>query len=53
MKKLDSGKIITALALAIFALNLTEAYLNHKKEIADSISKLKTTLKKGEQIDGQ
>lgn len=52
MKKIKSEKIITALALAIFALQLTEAYLNHRDEIAGSITKLKSTLDKGEQIDG-
>ena len=39
-------KIISVMSLAIFALLLAEAYLNHKDDIDESVARLKTILNK-------
>lgn len=41
-----SEKIIKVMSFTLFALLLTEAYLNHKDEISESISRLKGVLNK-------
>ena len=47
VKKLGTDKLISAMTIALFALLLAEAYLNHKDDIDESIGRLKTSLGKG------
>lgn len=44
LKKLKPEKIISLMSFTLFALLLAEAYLNHKDDIEESITRLKTIL---------
>lgn len=49
MKMFKYDKIISVMSLAIFALLLAEAYLNHKDDIDGSVARLKSVLNDGGQ----
>ena len=53
VKKFNPDKIMTAMTLAVFALLLADAYLSHRKEIDESIAKLKTALNDGSTAKGE
>ena len=44
MKKFSAKTVISVMSLTLFALMLVDAYLDHKKDIDESITRLKTTL---------
>lgn len=44
MKKFSAKTVISVMSLTLFALMLVDAYLDHKREIDESIARLKTTL---------
>ena len=44
VKQFKYDKLISVMSLAIFALLLAEAYLNHKDDIDGSVSRLKSVL---------
>ena len=48
MKKFSAKAVISVMSFTLFALLLVDAYLDHKKDIDDSIVRLKTTLKPAE-----
>ncbi|MBR5262915.1 MAG: hypothetical protein IKV49_03740 [Clostridia bacterium] len=45
MKKFSAKTVISVMSFTLFALLLVDAYLDHKKDIDDSVARLKTTLK--------
>ena len=45
MKKFSAKTVISVMSLTLFALMLVDAYLDHKKDIDESVVRLKTTLK--------
>ena len=48
MKKFSAKTVISVMSLTLFALMLVDAYLDHKKDIDESITRLKTTFKPAE-----
>lgn len=46
-KKFNPEKLMSAMSIALFALLLANAYLDHKSEIDESIARLKTVLNEG------
>ena len=44
VKNFKPEKLISVMSLALFALLLAEAYLNHKDDIDGSVSRLKSVL---------
>ena len=50
MKKFSAKTVISVMSFTLFALLLVDAYLDHKKDIDDSVARLKTTLTPKENV---
>ena len=44
MKKFSAKTVISVMSFTLFALLLLDSYLDHKQDIDESITRLKTTL---------
>lgn len=50
MKKFSAKTVISVMSFTLFALLLLDSYLDHKQDIDESITRLKTTLKPQEPV---